>query len=80
MGDIASVSKGACKGKQSKVMVDSATTKYIVLLKKPDWGEEGLYLKTDKGVFAMQTVNIRKEIYKAFANAKKGQCLGTNRS
>ena len=23
----------------------------------------------------MQTVNIRKEIYKAFANAKKGQCL-----
>jgi hypothetical protein len=75
MGDIASVSKGACKGKQSKVMVDSATTKYIVLLKKPDWSEEGLYLKTDKGVFAMQTVNIRKEIYKAFANAKKGQCL-----
>lgn len=47
----------------------------IHLLEKPEFSEEGIYLKTEKGSATMYAVNAQEQVRNAFSKAEKGQCL-----
>ena len=52
-----------------------ADTVQINLTKKPDLSEEGIHLSTKQGDYSMYAVYASKKVFKAFEQAKKGQCL-----
>lgn len=52
-----------------------ADTVQIDLTKKPVLSEEGIHLSTKQGDYSMYAVYASKNVFKAFEQAKKGQCL-----
>jgi len=52
-----------------------ADTVQINLTKKPELSEEGIHLSTKQGNYSMYAVYASKKVFKAFEQAKKGQCL-----
>ena len=61
-----------CLVASSSVLADSTR---IVLKKAPDFGEEGIFLKTDKGSFAWNMYVMKEPVLNVLSKAKKGQCL-----
>lgn len=52
-----------------------AETVQINLTKKPEFSEEGIHISAKEGSYSMYAVNASPKIFKAFNQAKKGQCL-----